>query len=116
MTGLVLCNDVTVERNEILVGSKHKYETKILNTTKEDIILLKTAKRFGVVIQEKVNNKACIKIKNPASNARVTNPRLSYEPSNTSMFIRMLAGLQNTTNEKHKSLRMFAIKAIFPYD
>ena len=80
MTGLVLCNDVTVIRDEILLGSKPKSEKKFLNTTKEDIILLKTAKKFGVVIQDKVNNKAFIKIKNPASNARDNDPRLSYEP------------------------------------
>ena len=80
MTGLVLCNDVTVIRNEILLGSKPKNEKKFLNTTKEDIILLKTAKKFGVVIKNKVNNKAFIKIKNPASNERGTDPRLSYEP------------------------------------
>ena len=80
MTGLVLCNDVTVIRNEILLGSKPKNEKKFLNTTKEDIILLKTAKNFGVVIKNKVNNKAFIKIKNPASNERGTDPRLSYEP------------------------------------
>ena len=80
MTGLVLCNDVTVIRNEILLGSKPKIEKKFLNTTKEDIILLKTAKNFGVVIKNKVNNKAFIKIKNPASNERGTDPRLSYEP------------------------------------
>ena len=80
MTGLVLCNDVTVIRNEILLGSKPKIEKKFLNTTKEDIILLKTAKKFGVVIKNKVNNKAFIKIKNPASNERGTDPRLSYEP------------------------------------
>ena len=42
--------------------------------------MLKTAKKFGVVIQDKVNNKAFIKIKNPASNERGTDPRLSYEP------------------------------------
>lgn len=94
MTGLVLCNDITVTRKERLVGQKLKHEKKFFNTTKEDIIMLATAKTFGVIIQNKIDNEVFVKIQKLASNETGKDPRLSYDVAPVSkLFSGIIGGL-----------------------
>lgn len=80
--------------------------------------MLATAKTFGVAIQNKIDNEVFVKIKNFAWNQTDKNPGLSYDDRVpvSLLYVKIADGLQETTLSQVKPLRMFKIKAIFPFD